>query len=117
VTRNSSLERLANIIAEWAEPLPIERVYIFGSQVRGDNKPSSDLDVAIEYSPTPTNEEMQNWQHQNDTDFAWLKGALGIPLSLHVEHNDVVWSAIRNGAQTPVLSIGKVSCVMTPAKA
>ena len=117
MTRNSSLERLANIIAEWAESLPIERVYIFGSQVRGDNKPSSDLDVAIEFSPTPTNEEMQNWQHQNDTAFAWLKGALGIPLSLHVEHNDVVWSAIRNGAQTPVLSIGKVSCVMTPAKA
>src|ERR1700737_4985676 len=58
--RNSSLERLANIIAEWAESLPIERVYIFGSQVRGDNKPSSDLDVAIEFSPTPTNEEMGN---------------------------------------------------------
>jgi hypothetical protein len=35
----------------------------------------------MEFSPTPTNEEMQNWQHQNDTDFAWLKGALGIPSS------------------------------------
>jgi predicted nucleotidyltransferase len=116
VTGNKNLERLAKIIAEWAESLPIKRVYIFGSQVRGNAGPSSDLDVAIEFSPTPSEQEIQNWQHQNDTDFACLKGALGIPLSLHADHNDAVWPAIRNGAQAPVLSIGNVYCVITLAK-
>jgi predicted nucleotidyltransferase len=117
VTRNSNLERLAKIIAEWAETLPIKRAYIFGSQVRGDNAPGSDLDVAIEFNPTPSDEEMRNWEHQNETDFACLKGALGIPFSLHADHTDAAWPAIRYGAQTPVPSIGKAYCVITPAKA
>lgn len=114
---NGNLERLANTVAEWAEPLPIKRVYIFGSQVRGDYKPGSDLDVAIEFSPRPSAQEMRNWQNQNETDFACLKGALGVPLSLHVDHSDIVWPAIRGGAHTPVFSIGKVCCVITPVKA
>jgi predicted nucleotidyltransferase len=111
----TDLERLAKIIAHWAESLPLKQVYIFGSRVRGDHKANSDLDVAVEYADFPTEQEMANWQCENDTDFAKLKSALGVTLSLHPEPNDAAWPAIRAGAKTPVLVIGKVCCVMTRA--
>jgi len=48
------LDRIVKIIVEWAEELPLKRVYIFGSRVRGDAAVDSDLDVAIEFEPPPT---------------------------------------------------------------
>jgi len=45
-----------------------------------------------------------------------LKKALGVRLSLHQDQGDCVWPAIRDGAMTPVLSVGKVSCVITPPR-
>jgi predicted nucleotidyltransferase len=108
------LKRLAKIVAEWAEKLPLKKVYVFGSRVRGDATAGSDLDVAIEFEEFPLNEAMRNWQHQNETDFAELKKALDVPLSLHREPTDCAWPAIRAAATTPVLSVGKVLCVLTP---
>jgi predicted nucleotidyltransferase len=111
----SDLERLANILAEWATKLPIKRVYIFGSRVRRNETANSDLDVAIEFDPPPeVDATMWNWNHENDTNFAELKRALGVPLSLHCDPEDSAWPAIRAGAKKPVLSIGKVLCVITP---
>ncbi len=41
---------LANVIAQWVDQRPaVEQVYIFGSHVRGDARPDSDLDLAIEF--------------------------------------------------------------------
>jgi Nucleotidyltransferase domain len=109
------LKRQAKILAEWAEKLPLKKVYIFGSRVRGDATAASDLDVAIELEPPLTvNEAMWNWKHQEETEFAELKKALDIPLSLHRDEDDHAWPAIRAAATTPVLSVGKVVCVLTP---
>jgi predicted nucleotidyltransferase len=109
------LERHAAIIAEWAETLPIKKVYIFGSRVRGDATAASDLDIALEFEPPESvNETMWNWNHQNETDFADLKNALGVPLSLHTAVDDAAWPLIRAAANTPVLSVRKVVCVLTP---
>jgi predicted nucleotidyltransferase len=78
---NPDLKRHAEIIAKWAEKLPLKNVYIFGSRVRGDARPDSDLDVAIEFEfPSTVNEAMWNWYYQNETDFGELKKALGVPL-------------------------------------
>jgi predicted nucleotidyltransferase len=109
------LSRQAKIVAEWAEKLPLKKVYIFGSRVRGDATAASDLDVAIEFEPPLTvNEAMWNWKHQEETEFAELKRALDVPLSLHREEDDRAWPAIRAAATTPVFSVGKVVCVLTP---
>jgi predicted nucleotidyltransferase len=109
------LKRHAIIIAEWAENLPIKKIYIFGSRVRGDATDASDLDIAVEFQyPESVDETMLNWNHQNETDFADLKRALKVPLSLHICPNDAAWPLIRAAATTPVLSVGRVVCVLTP---
>jgi predicted nucleotidyltransferase len=115
--KRQDLERYAVIIAEWAETLPIKKVYIFGSRVRGDATAASDLDIALEFQfPASVDETMWNWNHQNETDFADLKNALEVPLSLHTCADDAAWPLIRAAATTPVLSIGKVVCVLTPPR-
>jgi predicted nucleotidyltransferase len=39
---------LAEILAEWINPAPgIPAVYLFGSGVRGDHRPNSDVDVRL----------------------------------------------------------------------
>jgi predicted nucleotidyltransferase len=112
-----NLKRQARILCRWAKSLPVKTVYIFGSRVRGDAQPDSDLDVAVEFEPPPTiNEAMWNWDHQNKTNFAELRKALGISLSLHIDQDDGAWLAIRAGASKPVFSIGKVVCVITPPR-
>lgn len=43
------LERLTEVLRDWAAAKPlIRKLWIFGSRVRGDNRPDSDLDIAIE---------------------------------------------------------------------
>ena len=48
--------KISDVIAAidiWAGAKPlIQRVYVFGSRVRGDTRLTSDLDVAIELDPT-----------------------------------------------------------------
>ena len=42
------------LLRRWAEANPIvERVWIFGSRARGDSRPDSDLDVAVEHGVMP----------------------------------------------------------------
>ncbi|WP_169117074.1 nucleotidyltransferase domain-containing protein [Aromatoleum anaerobium] len=44
-----SIETLSEMVASWAATEPVvEKAYLFGSRVRGDNRHDSDLDVAIE---------------------------------------------------------------------
>jgi predicted nucleotidyltransferase len=105
---------LARIVADWAEPLPLKAVYIFGSRARGDALEDSDIDVAIEFSDHTTNEQALAWNHENDTDFRDLKAALGVTLSLHADSFDGAWPAIKAAAQKPVTRIGKVLVVATP---
>ena len=44
------LEVAANAVREWAKKEPlIRRVFFFGSQVKGTARPTSDLDIALEF--------------------------------------------------------------------
>ncbi len=65
------------------------KVYLFGSRVRGDHRPDSDVDLRIFTEDYEGDEAtLQWWQQQNATDFAELKAALPGPLSLHVDGFD-----------------------------
>ena len=112
------LKSLANVIAQWADQRPaIEQVYIFGSRVRGDARPDSDLDIAVEFVQNLTTEATSDWTQHSQVVGEELKAALGgTQVSLHTRKDDAAWPAIREAAKHPVLIFGKVMCCATPSK-
>ncbi|WP_461335339.1 nucleotidyltransferase domain-containing protein [Bradyrhizobium embrapense] len=101
------------------EPAPnVPAVYLFGSRVRGDHRPDSDVDVRLF-----TNEwrdvkqvDMDWWAQENDTDFSRLKSRLPGPLAIHREQSDASDHAIIQGRKSPVLVVRRVVCVWTPPR-
>jgi hypothetical protein len=117
---NAGLASLADILADWLEPAPnIPVVYLFGSRVRGDHRPDSDVDVRVLINEWRNldRRDMDWWGKENDTDFAALKGQLPGPLSLHREQSDDADAAIMQGRKTPVMVYRRIVCVWTPPKA
>ena len=113
---SDDLVKLAATINEWLRGGPgFRKVYLFGSRVRGDHRPDSDVDLRIFLTEDYEGDEatLQWWQQQNATDFAELKAALPGPLSLHVDGFDAADAKIRKGAQSPVHVDGRVICVWT----
>ncbi len=112
------LKSLTNVIAQWADQRPaVEQVYIFGSYVRGDARPDSDLDLAIDFVQNLTSDATWDWTQHSQVVGEELKAALGgIQVSLHTKKNDVAWPAIRKAAKDSVLIVGKVMCCATPPK-
>jgi predicted nucleotidyltransferase len=110
------LRQLAEVVAEWCEPATgLEHVYLFGSRVRGDHRPDSDVDLRIfmgEWRPDAAATEW--WTQQNVSDFEELKAELPGPLAIHRDSPDLADEAIRAGARQPLLTVGKVVCVWTP---
>jgi len=46
------LPEVAKVVSVWARGKPlVKRVYLFGSRVRGDHRPESDIDIAVELDP------------------------------------------------------------------
>jgi hypothetical protein len=125
----AELEALAEILAQWVDEIPgVPAVYLFGSRVRGDHRPDSDVDVRLyldEWFPnTPNWSEDQKtrcwWAEQEGTNYAELKDALAEllsgPLHVHREQKDDADAAIRTGMKNPVLVCRKAICVWTPPK-
>ena len=116
---NSELQALAEILADWIEPAPgIPAIYLFGSRVRGDHQPDSDVDLRIylnEWKPCEVTTRW--WTDQNTSDFAAVKARLPGPLAIHRETDDAADVEIRKGVTAPVLVVGRVVCVWTKPKA
>lgn len=49
-TRENLLKTLANVKPELASHYHVKRIGLFGSFVRGDQKPASDVDILVEFS-------------------------------------------------------------------
>lgn len=46
------VSQVAGVISTWARGKSlVKRAYIFGSRVRGDHQPDSDIDIAVELDP------------------------------------------------------------------
>lgn len=110
----SELQRVAHILAAWAEPLPIARAYLFGSIPRGDFTDATDVDVAIEYDTYADDRAFELWEIENSTDFKNVKQKLKRTLSLHDKEDDKAWPAIREAAEIPLFQLGKIVVVLTP---
>jgi predicted nucleotidyltransferase len=115
---NEELQVLAEILAQWVDAAPgVPAVYLFGSRVRGDHRPDSDVDIRLFLDDWTLCETTRRWwQDQNETDFAELKSRLPGPLAIHREKGDKADKDIRKGKASPVLVVRKVVCVRTPPK-
>jgi predicted nucleotidyltransferase len=112
----AELRALAEVPVDWIAPAPsIPAVYLFGSRVRGDYRPDSDVDVRLEWKALD-DVSVRWWGEQNETDFAALKARLPGRLAIHREPQDDADAAIREGAKNPVLTLGCVVCVWTPPR-
>jgi predicted nucleotidyltransferase len=116
---SSELVALAGLLADWITPAPgVTAVYLFGSRVRGDHRPDSDVDVRLFLDEWKHADHVTSrwWVQQNETDFAVLKSRLPGPLAIHREKTDQADGAIWEGRKNPVLVVGRVICVWTPPK-
>jgi predicted nucleotidyltransferase len=108
---------LAKTLADWADEFSvIETVFLFGSRVRGDHRPDSDVDVRIIFTQELATDGMRLWDQENCSDFAVLKGSLPGPLALHQDSDDAALEAIQIAAKCPIFVDRKVLCVATPQR-
>jgi hypothetical protein len=115
---NPELDTLANILAKWIEPAPgVPAVYLYGSRVRGDHRPDSDIDVRVFTKEWLGIKEadVQWWTNENATDFAALRKRLPGPLHLVLDPWNAADAAILAGRKDPVLVLRRVVCIWTPA--
>ena len=111
------LKALIEILAEWVDPPPgVLEVFLFGSRVRSDHKPDSDVDVRV---------YPEEWQHdphqvtENASKFADLQKRLPGRLDLgryKMNFSNVVDRTIKEARAHPYFAHGKVVCLWTPPK-
>jgi Nucleotidyltransferase domain len=77
---SEELQELGSKIADWAHPELI--VYVFGSRVRGDHAPNSDVDIHFGLPSNPSREFTLWWTGQHNQDFSDLKKVLPGPLRI-----------------------------------
>ena len=117
MTNDPTLKELAAVVAEWVDGQPvIKNAFLFGSRTRGDYNNDSDVDLYIEFVDFPVEQDMRRWATENDVGFVNFKAKLPGRLSLHTRPDDAALPQIRKGSHSPILSVGKVICVVTPQR-
>ena len=69
------LKKLHEMLPELKEKYHVSYLGVFGSYIRGEQKPGSDLDVLVEFSKTPTIFKFVNLEN-------YLSDALGVKVDL-----------------------------------
>ena len=77
---NDEVKQLARTLADWAADKSVT-VFLFGSRVRGDHRPDSDVDVFVQFGAMTEGTAVW-WTEQNSEDFAGLKARLPGPLRI-----------------------------------
>jgi predicted nucleotidyltransferase len=77
---NDEVKQLARTLADWAADKSVT-VFLFGSRVRGDHRPDSDVDVFVQFGAMSEGTAVW-WTEQNSEDFAGLKARLPGPLRI-----------------------------------
>ena len=77
-------ETVVSLIAAWAESEPyVRKAFLYGSVARSENKPNSDIDVAIQLNARPGVEvELAVWSFEGDRLSESLQSLLPGPVQL-----------------------------------
>lgn len=92
---------IQGILREWAAKKPlINKIFLYGSRIAGNNKPDSDLDIAIELDP----KEFQD-EDKSDGTATWIEVADGwkeelegiLDYAIHLEKLDTNSPTVQAG--------------------
>ena len=112
MTQSDELVRVARTLADWIEPAPTMKIHLFGSRVRGDHKPTSDVDIVVRFGNATTDDVIW-WNTVNDDHFKSIDALLPGPLHI-LERNDPIRSKVL---AAPVIHCeGRVFCVWMEPK-
>jgi hypothetical protein len=103
------LESWANILAKWADQMPLRHVYMLDSPRTRDGVDC--LGLAIQFGPPERPDGWTCWIQQHDTYFGEIQASLGMPIILYADETDSAWQSIRLAAQNPILTVRKVRVV------
>ena len=110
---SDELNVLTKTLAGWAGRYTTLTFYVFGSRVRGDHRPNSDVDILFMWTDQPSDVDTDWWEEQNDEKFASVNLILPGKLQLQCR-DDPMEAVIIEAAQRPVLRIGNIVCVWLP---
>ena len=105
---------LAENLADWSAPTNFT-IYLFGSRVRGDHRPDSDVDVVIEFGHQVTDADVEWWSENNREAFASINAVLPGRLEI-TERNSKLAHDVIASATNPVYRDRNVICVWFPPK-
>jgi predicted nucleotidyltransferase len=115
---------ILGVVSAWVEQFEcIERMFLFGSVVRGDARPDSDIDLLVQFrgkSVSEMTEYLDSYcAFQNACD-SWAKSAgsiLGRTIHVHdavfVDPPDAAAPVVFAAAETALMKIGKAWAVWT----
>ena len=78
------------MLADWVSPAPSIMIYLFGSRVRGDHRPDSDVDVLIDIRRASTTEDATWWSSVNMDEFRTINALLPGPLQILEYHSNLM---------------------------
>jgi Nucleotidyltransferase domain len=107
------LKELVEIFVKWARPAKGAKVYLFGSRVRGDHEPDSDVDMIVDFV-TATDEATDWWTATNGIHFADLAAELPGPVHNPRQYTEELLRTVR--ASKVIFQQANVYCVWTPPK-
>lgn len=110
---NKDLRTVTAILADWVDPAPSYRVYLFGSRVRGDHRSTSDVDIVLDRLGALI-EDVNWWFEQRETDFAAVRTLL--PGSLRILHPDEKRQRTQVLKAPVIYADRKVTCVWLEPK-
>ena len=109
-----ALASLAATLADWSEGTTFT-IYLFGSRVRGDHRPDSDVDVVMPIPNPPTKYDGEWWVANNEDHFLSINERLLGQLRI-TEANSRLARAVVKAAENPAYKHRNVLCVFLSPK-
>lgn len=115
-SKSNALEALMQILADWAG-LPDVTVYLYGSRVRGDNRPDSDVDVHLRFNSPWSTDFVSWWASENSDQFMTINETL--PGQLHIlddvtEFEKTLRASLE--ASVPIHTYRNIRAISSPMK-
>jgi hypothetical protein len=109
---SEDLKTLARILADWSAPAPGVMLYVYGSRVRGDHRPDSDVDVCIEWGAVGDH-DVDWWIANNREQFSGINTKLPGRLQI-LEASDPLRFQII--AAPRAYELRNIRCMLLPPK-